>query len=65
MPDSSAKSQIGVWIDNDLRERVESAAAREGRSVSGFVREMLRRQLEIQNRVYGDSSTRGREAAAS
>ena len=64
MPDSSAKSQIGVWLDDDLRKHVEAAAAREGRSLSSFVRETLRRQLEIQKRIYGDSKTRS-EAAAS
>jgi plasmid stability protein len=52
MPNGSEKSQIGVWIDDDLRERVEAAAAREGRSLSGFVRNLLRRQIEVERRLY-------------
>ena len=52
MKDSSQKSQIGVWLDDELRRRVEAAAAREGRSLSGFVRNLLRRQMDVEKRVF-------------
>ena len=65
MANGSNKSQIGVWIDDELRERVESAAGREGRSISSFVRETLRRQLEIEARIYEENhNTRSERAAA-
>lgn len=57
MPDSSQKSQIGVWLDDELRSRVEAAAAREGRSLSGFVRNLLQRQIEVEERLYDSAPT--------
>ena len=65
MANGSDKSQIGVWVDDELRARVETAAARDGRSLSGFVRELLRRQLETEGRIHGENTnTRPDRAAA-
>jgi len=62
---SDQKTQvIGFHADPELANAVRKAAEREERTVSAYMRRTLRRQLQIERRVYGDSSTRS-EAAAS
>ena len=55
---------IGFELSSELKRAAAAAAEREGRSVSNFMRHLLRRHLDVERRVYGDSSTRS-EAAAS
>ena len=64
MANGSDSSQIGVWIDDELRARIEAAAARDGRSLSGFVRELIRRHVDVEERVYGSNDTRPEHRAA-
>ena len=63
MANGSDSSQIGVWIDDELRARIEAAAARDGRSLSGFVRELIRRHIDVEDRIY-NSDTRPEHRAA-
>ena len=57
---------IGFELSSELKRAAAAAAEREGRSVSNFMRHLLRRHLDGERRGYGDSSsTRGREAATS
>ena len=52
---TTKSSDIRVRVPADLKRQVEDAAAREGRSVSGYVRRILEKQAEIEQRVYGEA----------
>lgn len=52
----SRKSEyIGLEVEPDLKERARQAAARDGRTLSGWVRHVLRRTLEVRRRVFEDA----------
>ena len=65
MPDDVKTKLIGFHAEPELANAVKEAAKRQERSVSEYMRRTLRRQLDVERRVFGDSNTRGREAAAS
>ena len=66
MPDDVKTKLIGFHAEPELANAVKEAAKRQERTVSEYMRRTLRRQLDVERRVYGDSSsTRGREAATS
>jgi hypothetical protein len=44
---------LKVRLSPGLMKHLEAAAKREGRTVSGYVRQTLRRQLDIERRVFG------------
>jgi hypothetical protein len=52
MPDQPKTRDIRVRIEPDLHDKVQQAADREGRSLSGYVRHTLQRQLDIEQRLY-------------
>jgi hypothetical protein len=54
MPTTHDKTEnLKVRVSPDLRQHLEAAAKRQGRTVSGFVRHTLKRQLDIERRVFG------------
>ena len=55
---------IGFHAKPELVNAVKEAASREERTVSAYMRRTLRRQLEIESRVYGNDSGRSETAAA-
>ena len=58
--DSSSKREerITAYVDPDTEQFVKSAAEREGRTVSSFVAQVLRKEKEISRRAHGgDNST--------
>ena len=56
---------IGFELSSALKQAAAAAAEREGRSVSNFMRQLIRRHVEIERRVYGDDSTRSEAATVS
>ena len=58
------QEQVAAYVDPQTKARIQAAAGREGRSVSSYVAQLLKRQMDVENRVYGDS-TRSETAAAS
>ena len=46
LPRAPGKSTVGVILDDELRERLEQAAAASERSIGAEVRVALRRHLE-------------------
>jgi hypothetical protein len=53
MPATRDKTEnLKVRVSPDLMQHLEAAAKREGRTVSGYVRQTLRRQLDIERRVF-------------
>jgi len=59
------QEQIAAYVDPQTKARIQAAAGREGRSVSSYVAQLLRRQMNVENRVYGGSDTRSSTAADS
>lgn len=55
---------IGFDVSAELKVAAQNAARREGRTLSNFMRHLLRRHLDVERRVYGDNSTRPERAAA-
>ena len=53
MPNQPKSRDIRVRMEPDLHDKVQRAANREGRSLSGYVRHTLQRQLNVEQRVYG------------
>ena len=65
MPDDVKTKLIGFHAEPELANAVKEAARRQERTVSEYMRRTLRRQLQIESRIFGDSSTRSSTAAAS
>jgi len=54
-PDSEYPAFLGANVPTEMKERVEAAARREGRTVSGWLRHALRRRLDAEERVREQS----------
>ena len=66
MSDTTKTQLIGFHAEPELADGVREAASREERSVSEYMRRTLRRQLEIEARIYEENhNTRGETAAVS
>lgn len=48
----------GISIPNDLLDKGKKHARRQGRSFSGHVCWLLRRDLELEPQIHGDEQTR-------
>lgn len=46
MSKAGAKSDIRLRVEDDLRQRIEAAAAREGNAVAAFIRTAVVEKLE-------------------
>lgn len=44
---------IGFEVNSELKDAAQHAAKRDGRSLSNYMRNLLRRQLEVERRVFG------------
>ena len=55
MPDQRKSRDIRVRMEPQLHDKVQRAANRESRSLSGYVRHILQRHLAIEQRVYGQA----------
>lgn len=40
------KPKVSVYLETDLKEKAEKAAKRDGRSLSNWIRELIRRGIE-------------------
>jgi predicted DNA-binding protein len=54
-PGSEYPAFLGANVPEEMKERVEAAARREGRTVSGWLRHALRRRLDAEERVREQS----------
>lgn len=53
MNDEEKSADIRVRVPPQLKAQVKTSAAREGRSVSGWIRHRIARALDIEDRVFG------------
>ena len=54
-PESQFPAFLGAKVREEMKERVEAAANRSGRTVSGWLRHALRRRLDAEKRVQEQS----------
>jgi hypothetical protein len=48
---------IGFDVNSELKVAAQNAARREGRSLSNYMRTLLRRQLDVERKLYGPAPT--------
>ena len=61
---SKREKRITAYVDPDTAGFVKGAAERDGRTVSSYVAQVLRKEKEISRRVFGsDNRTRHKAAA--
>jgi uncharacterized protein (DUF1778 family) len=51
------EERISAYVDPETAERIKSAADREGRSLSSYVAQLLKRQMEVERRLYDPAPT--------
>jgi predicted DNA-binding protein len=54
-PESEFPAFLGANVPEEMKERVEAAARRTGRTVSGWLRQALRRRLDAEERIREQS----------
>ena len=42
------KPKVSVYLETELKDKAESAAKKDGRSLSNWIRELIRREVESQ-----------------
>lgn len=52
-PTHSGRKQVATYLDPETAARLKRAADRASRSVSSYVEYVLRRQLDLEAKVYG------------